>query len=97
MVWAIEHDSALVGVATIAALCRSCLDVALVVRPDRTRRGIGYALLQTVERWGRERGIAKLRGTILWENTAMRALARRAGFSSVDIGGLLTEVELSLR
>jgi GNAT superfamily N-acetyltransferase len=97
MVSAMECDGALVGVANCAGLGRPRLDTALVVRPDRTRRGIGYALLEAVKRWGRDRDFATLHGTILWDNRPMRLLARKAGFLSVGVSGIVTDVERSLR
>jgi acetyltransferase len=96
MVWAMERGGAVVAVANFVGLGRSRLDVALIVRPDRTRCGIGFALLEDLKLWGRHRGFAKLCGSILWENRPMRALARKAGFSAVGVGGLFTDVELSL-
>jgi GNAT superfamily N-acetyltransferase len=96
MVWALDGSGSVVGVANCARIGRAGLGVGLVVRPDRTRQGIGLALLEHIKRWARARGFAKLCGTVLWENWPTRALARKAGFRSVGVGGVTTQIEAPL-
>jgi RimJ/RimL family protein N-acetyltransferase len=69
-------------------------DVAIEVGDDRQRAGIGTLLAHRLAERGRANGIAALEATMLWENRAARALARRLGFHARASRG--TEIELVL-
>ena len=55
-------------------------EFAVVVGDSWQGRGIGAALLQRCLRIAKERGIQKVTGTVLAENTQMLALGRKLGF-----------------
>jgi len=55
-------------------------DYAVSTRSDAQRRGIGETALRAVLAYAAERGVRTVRGSVLRENTAMRALAKRVGF-----------------
>jgi acetyltransferase len=56
-------------------------EFAIVVRSDLKRRGLGRLLLEKIVRYARGRGLARLVGGVLWENTGMRELAKQCGFT----------------
>jgi ribosomal protein S18 acetylase RimI-like enzyme len=57
----------------------------LVVLPTHRRRGIGSALLQRAEAYGRDRGITLFRINVLAKNQVARQLYRTLGFSEYRI------------
>jgi len=58
----------------------SC-EFALVVADEWQNRGIGTALMQALIEAARQRGFKRIEGEILTENTNMRALVEKLGFS----------------
>jgi len=56
-------------------------EFALVVASDRQRRGYGELLLRHVVAYAKARGIARVVGHILRENSRMIELAKRLGFA----------------
>ena len=54
-------------------------EIALIVRSDLKRLGLGQALFGHMLRYCRERGVRRVFGTVLPDNTAMLALARKFG------------------
>jgi len=72
-------------------------DYAVSTRSDVQRRGIGDTALRAVLAYAGERGIQVVRGSVLRENAAMRALARRVGFREIrdpdDPACVLTEID----
>ena len=61
------------------------------------RRGIGETALRAILAYAAARGIRIVRGSVLRENAAMRALARRVGFREGrdpnDPACVLTEID----
>jgi len=55
-------------------------EVALIVADKYQRRGLGTNLLKGIIEVARREGIAKLYGTMLWENSEMKDLFTKAGF-----------------
>lgn len=52
----------------------------IIVAREGEGRGVGRALLETAERWARERGYRLLTLNVFVENTRARAVYDRAGF-----------------
>jgi len=76
-----EHPGELWGGARIVAdPDGATADYAVSTRSDVQRRGIGDTALRAVLAYAAERGIRTVRGSVLRENAAMRALAKRVGF-----------------
>lgn len=71
-------------------------EIALIVRSDRKRRGIGQKLLRTALARAAAQNLKTLRATILWENTPMRRLARKIGLVPRKSAGFTVEVEVYL-
>jgi GNAT superfamily N-acetyltransferase len=72
------------------------MEVALIVRSDRKRLGIGTALLEESRRRAEAARCRALWGMILWENVSMRCLAARMGFRAAGVSGLAMQVRLVL-
>jgi acetyltransferase len=71
-------------------------EIALMVRSDLKRHGIGQKLLGHVVRHAVEQGMTELSGHFLAENRPALALAHRAGFRLKGSYGSLVELRLCL-
>lgn len=71
-------------------------ELALIVRSDLKRHGIGLRLLDHAVRRAVERGLPELSGHFLAENHPALALAHRAGFRLEGSYGSLVEFRLCL-
>jgi acetyltransferase len=77
----VEHPGELWGGARIVADPDGVTaDYAVSTRSDAQHRGIGETALRAILAYAAERGIRSVRGSVLRENAAMRALAKRVGF-----------------
>ncbi|MFZ2653070.1 MAG: GNAT family N-acetyltransferase, partial [Burkholderiaceae bacterium] len=56
-------------------------EFAMIVRSDLKRRGLGRLLLDKIVRYARSRGLERLVGVVLRENTGMLDLAKHCGFA----------------
>jgi acetyltransferase len=70
-------------------------EFAVVVGDPWQGKGIGAALLQRCISIAKERGIEKVMGTVLAENTQMLALGKKLGFNIKKVSGA-AEFELSI-
>jgi acetyltransferase len=70
-------------------------EFSVVVSDPWQGKGIGAALLQRCISMAKERGIQRVMGTVLAENTQMLALGRKLGFSIKKEQGV-PEYELSI-
>ena len=71
-------------------------EIALAVRSDVKRRGLGRLLLERLLRHAFEHGMTELVGSVLVENRPMLALARLAGFRASAFEGTMVSVRLCL-
>ena len=71
-------------------------ELALLVRSDRKRAGIGETLLRIEIARAAGCHLQTLRALVLYENTAMLRLARKAGFVSRRMNGPAVELELEV-
>ena len=72
-------------------------EIALIVRSDVKRTGIGEKLLRTALSRAAKQRLRTLRALVLRENAAMLRLARKIGFVARKPAGFSVEVELDLR
>ena len=93
---AIDSRGEILGVARIHRLGPDEADIAIIIRSDRKRRGLGRLLLDHLRTYAAGAGILRLRADILRENYAMLTLARKFGFHAVGTGGIMAEVRLDL-
>jgi len=71
-------------------------EVALAIRSDLKRHGLGRALLERIVRHAFEEGATELTATVLAENGAMLDLARRIGFHGTGLAGTVVSMRLCL-
>lgn len=91
-----EVSQDILGVVTLSYLSAGLAEVALIVRSDRKRRGIGRSLLAYAIEYGEQDGLAQLVGYVLAGNTPMLALAQQMGFRSLRWDEFLIEVRRSV-
>lgn len=89
---ALDGASVIVGVLDLVCQAAGTAEVALVVRADCRRRGIGRALLGQAIEWAAGRGLSQLVGYVLHENQPMLALAHATGFESIRSNSYFVEV-----
>ena len=82
------------ALATVAWLRPGTAEVALIVRSDVQRRGLGATLLANVIRDARDAGFKLLIAYVGYGNLPMRRLARRFGF---EFAGTFAESQLVIR
>ena len=81
---AFDLSGQLLGLATVAWLRPATAEIALVIRSDLQRRGLGATLLAHVIKDARGAGFRLLLAQIGYGNVPMRRLARRFGFELTD-------------
>lgn len=97
MIWALTDNGSVGGIVSCGLVGRSKLELAIIVRSDLKREGIGTWLLEQAKRRAQQRQIQTLIGFVLWDNLPMRALAKRAGFTAIGTGDSFAELEFSFR
>jgi len=96
MIWMLEEGGAICAIVHLAHLSPGRAEIALIVRSDRARRGIGEELLRATLARAARQGLRTLSAVVLHENTAMLRLARKTGFAPTESLGLAAELELDL-
>jgi len=87
-VLAVFDDRREVVAAVIVAADRDCgAELAFSVEDGHRGQGLGRALLDRAVLWARNRGFDRVDVVFLYDNDAMRHLARRAGMRIVTRGG----------
>jgi uncharacterized protein YjiS (DUF1127 family) len=93
-VGAFDLSGQLLGLATIAWVRPATAEVALIIRSDLQRRGLGATLLAIVIKDARGAGFDLLLAQIDYGNVPMQRLARRFGFELT--GNCATTIEAQL-
>lgn len=96
MVWVLDEGGAICAMAHLVRLSPTQAEIALIVRSDRARRGIGERLLRLTIARAVQQDLKTLTALVLYENTAMLRLARKLGFEVRTSSGLTVELELDL-
>ncbi len=81
----------ILGLATVAWMRPGTAEIALIIRSDLHRRGLGATLLANVIKDARDAGFRLLIAHIGYGNVPMRRLARRFGF---EFTGTSAEAQL---
>jgi RimJ/RimL family protein N-acetyltransferase len=63
------------------ASSREAGEYAVLVRSDLKGRGLGWALMQLIIEYAKSRGLSRIYGQILQENSVMLKMCRELGFS----------------
>jgi GNAT superfamily N-acetyltransferase len=88
---AFDDAGAMLGVGRLVRVAADEAEIALIVRSDLKRRGLGRVLLDRLIRYADAAGLAALRADVLYENMPMVDLAQRAGFRFVGgVGPLIS-------
>lgn len=94
----IAGQTAIYGVVRISAdPDNMCAEYAIVVRGDMTGLGLGILLMRRIIDYSRSRGIGAIYGDVLAENTTMRKLCKKLGFSEAPLEGESSIVRVTLR
>ncbi len=93
MIWISEEGGAICAMAHLVGVSPEQAEIALIVRSDRTRLGIGERLLRITLAHAAKRGLMTLTAFVLYENTGMLRLARKVGFKARPSHGLTVELE----
>lgn len=94
---AFDLNGRLLGLATIAWVSPGTAEVALIVRSDLQRRGLGASLLATVVKDARGAGFNLLLAHIDCGNVPMQRLARRFGFEFSNDRAATVEAQLVIQ
>lgn len=89
---AVDAAAAILGIVNLGRLNADTAELAVVVRSDRKRRGIGWALVARGLEWAEASGVSAVFGLVLADNHPMLALARAMGFQSSRSDGVFVEV-----
>jgi RimJ/RimL family protein N-acetyltransferase len=96
MIWMLDEVGGICAIVHLARLSPGQAEIALVVRSDRARRGIGEAVLRAALARAARQGLRTLSAVVLHENTAMLRLARKTGFVPRKSLGIAVELEFDL-
>jgi len=96
MIWVLEEGGAICAITHLVRLSAAHAEIALIVRSDRARRGIGEKLLRMTLARAARQGLRTLSAFVLYENTAMLRLARKVGLEARKSSGLAVELEFDL-
>lgn len=93
---ALDGSQDILGVLSLSHLSAGLAEVAVIVRSDHKRRGIGRSLLAHAIEYAEQDGLAQLVGYVIAGNAPMLALARQMGFRSLRWDEFLVEVRRSV-
>jgi acetyltransferase len=96
MIWMLEQGGAVCAIAHLVRLSPVEAEIALIVRSDCTRRGIGEKLLRATLVHAARQGLGSLSALVLYENSGMLRLARKVGFEPRKSCGVAIELEFDL-
>ena len=96
MAWVLDDAAAIAGMSHRIKVSRSQAEIALIVRSDLKRLGIGEFLLWQMVTRARRQGLGALTGLVLWENRAMRRLAAKVGAVPRQVGASTMELTLEI-
>ncbi|MGO9628050.1 MAG: N-acetyltransferase family protein [Xanthobacteraceae bacterium] len=96
MIWMLDEDEAVCGILHRVLISPTQAEIAVIVRSDRARRGIGRALLRTAVSRAASQDLKRLSALVHSENIVMLRLARSLGFAPRKSFGLAVELELDL-
>lgn len=93
---AINGNDAVVGILNLACLGDGAAEIALIVRSDLKRQGVGRSLVAHALGWACVQGVDLLVGYVDAENAGVLSLAREMGFESIRWDSFSIEVRRRL-
>jgi RimJ/RimL family protein N-acetyltransferase len=94
--WILDERSLIAGISHRVLISPFEAEIALIVRSDLKRKGIGSRMLNCLIRRSGEERLQTVSAWVLYENRAMLSLARRAGFVARGSLGLNVELAIAL-
>lgn len=94
---AFDAAGEILGVARFVRTSPTSAEIALIVRSDLKRRGLGRVLLDRLLWHACLLGLAELAGQVLYENRPMLRLAAQAGFRVIGGSGVMADLRKDLR
>jgi len=94
--WVLDDAAAIAGVSHRIMVSRSEAEVALMVRSDLKRLGIGEFLLRDMLVRSARQGLETLSGLVLRENRAALRLAAKIGYVPREVCALTVELALEV-
>jgi acetyltransferase len=92
-----EDTGALVGLVRLKdELDERTAEFAVLVRSKVKGHGLGWLLMQRVIEYAKEKGLRRVYGDVLAENTTMLQMCAELGFREEDLGSGLRRVVLAL-
>lgn len=89
---AVDSAGRVLGILNLAYLTPDAAEMAVIVRSDYKRRGIGHNLVAHAIKWAKGKTLSELVGYVRADNEAMLSLAHRMGLHMVRWQG--PEVEI---
>lgn len=96
MTWALDEAGAIAGLGHRVMISQSEAEIALIVRSDLKRRGIGECLLRDMLARSAKEGLQTLSALVLWENRAALNLARKIGFVPREVSAPAIELTFAV-
>lgn len=93
---AFDAAAMILGVINLAHLNSNSSEVAIIVRPDYKRRGIGRSLVARALQYAEHDGLYQVIGYVSVENLATLALAHAMGFQRIRLDRFFIEVSRSI-
>ena len=93
--WITDNAGAVAGIAHRIMVSPTEAEIALIVRCDLKRRGIGEFLLRHVLARSARQGLATLRASVLWENRPMLRLAAKIGYAPRELSPGTVELKFT--
>ena len=79
------------------ALDEKTAEFAILVRSRLKSHGLGWLLMQRVIDYAKEKGLRRVYGDVLAENTMMLQMCAELGFHTEDLGSSMRRVVLNLK
>ncbi|MBV8459220.1 MAG: GNAT family N-acetyltransferase [Acetobacteraceae bacterium] len=89
---AMDATDQVLGIVNLAYLTPGAAEMAVIVRSDYKRRGIGHSLLAHAIYWAESQGLSEVVGYVFADNKPMLSLAHRMGLHIVRWDGLDVEI-----
>jgi acetyltransferase len=89
---ALDGSATILGVANLASLGADAAEVAIIIRSDHKRRGIGRSLLAHAILSAERSGVSRIIGYVDAENHAALALADAMGFLGIHWDSFSCEI-----
>jgi len=93
-----EHTGDMLGLVRLKdELDEKTAEFAILIRTGLKGHGLGWLLMRRIIDYAKEKGLRRVYGDVLVENTTMRQMCAELGFHEMDMGAVFTRVVLDLK